>query len=143
MSEKINKSNILVIRPKLKIGVDQVDYLIQDSGNVEQLMDRRDVPSGDSCFTDLKPAIKKFMGSGPSLVVVDLEQVTWMNSTSLGDLVDLYHDLEANGSKLALVNPNLRVKTIFDVTQLEQVFSVFETMARGVTYLRTGRKPGI
>jgi len=28
------------------------------------------------------------------------------------------------------------------VTQLDRVFNVFESMERGVTYLRTGRKPG-
>jgi anti-anti-sigma factor len=142
MNEKIDKSNILVIRPKIKMGTDQIDFLILDSGGGEQLMDRRDVPSGVSCFAGLKPVILKVLGSSPSLMLVDLGQVTWMNSTSLGDLVDLYHDMESDQGKLAMVNPNPRVKTIFEVTQLDRVFSVFDTMERGVTYLRTGRKPG-
>ena len=142
MNDKIDKSNILVIRPKLKVGTDQIDFLILDSGGGEQLMDRQDVPDGNSCFADLKPIIQKVLGSAPSLVVVDLGQVTWMNSTSLGDLVDLYHEMESGHGKLAMINPNPRVKTIFEVTQLDRVFCVFESMERGVTYLRTGRKPG-
>ncbi len=142
MNERINKANILVIRPKIKVGSDQIDFLVLDSGDGEQLMDRQDVPSGVSCFADLKPVIQKTMGSAPALVVVDLEQVIWMNSTSLGDLVDLYHEMESGQGKLAMVNPNPRVKTIFEVTQLDRVFSIFESMERGVTYLRTGRKPG-
>jgi len=76
------------------------------------------------------------------LVVVDLGQVTWMNSTSLGDLVDLYHEMESGHGKLAMINPNPRVETIFEVTQLDRVFCVFDSMERGVAYLRTGRKPG-
>ena len=142
MNEKIDKSNILVIRPKLKIGTDQIDFLIMDSGDGEQLVDRQDVQSGVSCFADLKPVILKLLGSAPSLVLVDLAQVTWMNSTSLGDLVDLYHDMESGHGKLAMVNPNPRVKTIFEVTQLDRVFNVFNTTERGVTYLRTGKKSG-
>ena len=142
MNERIDKSNILVIRPKLKVGTDQIDFLILDSGDGEQLMDRQDVASGVSCFADLKPVILKVLGSAPSLVLVDLGQVTYMNSTSLGDLVDLYHDMESGRGKLAMVNPNPRVKTIFEVTQLDRVFNVFDSLERGVTYLRTGRKPG-
>ena len=142
MNERINNANILVIRPKIKVGTDQIDFLVLDSGDGEQLMDRQDIPSGASCFADLKPVIQKVMGAAPSLVIMDLDQVTWMNSTSLGDLVDLYHDMESSQGKLAMVNPNPRVKTIFEVTQLDRVFSVFESMERGVTYLRTGKKPG-
>ena len=89
MANHIDQSNILVIRPKLKMGTDQIDFLILDSGGGEQLMDRQDVVAGASCFADLKPIILKLLGEAPSLVLVDLGQVTWMNSTSLGDLVDL------------------------------------------------------
>ena len=142
MNDKIDKTNILVVRPKIKMGTDQIDFLILDSGGGEQLMDRQDATLGKSCFADLKPIIIKVLGAAPPLVLVDLGQVTWMNSTSLGDLVDLYHDMESGHGKLAMVNPNPRVKTIFEVTQLDRVFSVFDSTERGVTYLRTGRKPG-
>jgi anti-sigma B factor antagonist len=58
-------------------------------------------------------------------VVLDLTNVTQMDSMGLGTIVSLYASAKANGCDLKLINLSKRVREIFRVTNLLSVFEVY------------------
>lgn len=73
-------------------------------------------------------------------VVVDLEQVTFLDSTGLGVLVAAHKALRAAGHGFALVCSTPRVLRIIEITGLDRVFTVHPdaTAALGAS----GASPG-
>jgi anti-anti-sigma factor len=143
MNETSKPSRIMVIRPRAQVRSGQIDVLYLDDESNEQLVLRHPLESGSGpWFKEIHPKIQNVLGSVISLVLLDLSEVFWLNSASLGDMVDLHKQIETSAGKLAMVNPSPRVKSIFDVTQLDRYFEVFDSLERGITYLRTGKKPG-
>jgi anti-sigma B factor antagonist len=143
MSDETPKSTILVIRPRPRVGTGQTDVLLMDIESCEELVHRQACPNTAPWFKALTPRIRDILASGITMVLLDLREVTYVNSTSLGNMVDLQQVIETNGGKLVLVNPNPRVSAIFEVTQLDKVFTVFDSLERGAKYLRTGHEPQI
>lgn len=58
-------------------------------------------------------------------VVLDLTNVTQMDSMGLGAIVSLYASAKAAGCELKLINLSKRVREIFRVTNLLSVFEVY------------------
>jgi len=58
-------------------------------------------------------------------VILDLTNVTQMDSMGLGAVVSLYASAKAAGCDLKLINLSKRVKEIFRVTNLLSVFEVY------------------
>jgi anti-anti-sigma factor len=143
MIKNNNHSRIMVIRPRPRVGAGQIDVLYLDVDNCEEVIHRIPFPGPAPWFKSLFPQIRTVFESGITLVAVDLRDVSYLNSASLGDLVDLHKEIEANGGKLVLVNLCPRVQNIFEVTQLNRIFAILETMENGAKFLRTGQRPQI
>lgn len=143
MSSNNHHSRIMVIRPRPRVGAGQIDVLFLDVDNCEEVVSRIPFPGPAPWFKSLFPQIHKVFDSGITLVAVDLRDVAYVNSASLGDLVDLSKEIETNGGKLVLVNLCPRVETIFEVTQLNRIFAILETIENGAKFLRTGQRPQI
>jgi anti-sigma B factor antagonist len=60
--------------------------------------------------------------------VLDLSDVPYMDSAGLGILTNSYVSHQKNGRKLLLVGVNERVQTLFQITKLDQLFSIFPTV---------------
>jgi anti-sigma B factor antagonist len=58
-------------------------------------------------------------------VILDLTNVTQMDSMGLGSIVSLYASAKAAGCDLKLINLSKRVREIFRVTNLLSVFEVY------------------
>jgi anti-anti-sigma factor len=56
-------------------------------------------------------------------VVLDLTNVTYMDSSGLGAIVGLYISAKAAKGRLKLINLNERLKEIFSITRLGQVMA--------------------
>jgi anti-sigma B factor antagonist len=57
-------------------------------------------------------------------LVVDLETVTFMDSTAIDALVGLHNEATAAGKQLTLCHIPARVQRLLDITGLNQVFGV-------------------
>jgi anti-sigma B factor antagonist len=65
-------------------------------------------PEGELDITsvgDLRAAMSKALREGAGAVVVDLSQVTFIDSSGLGALVELHSRLRRRGRRLAVVAP--------------------------------------
>ena len=69
--------------------------------------------------------------AGDACVVVDLSGVTFIDSTGLGVLIGGLKRARENGS-LSLVCPQSRVRRVFEITGLTQVFTFFDELDEAV-----------
>lgn len=64
-----------------------------------------------------------------TLLIVNLEQVEFMNSSGLVSLARALKNARTSGCRLVLCNLQPSVKLIFELTQLDSVFEIFDTCA--------------
>jgi anti-sigma B factor antagonist len=78
---------------------------------------------------DLIPQNKK--------IVLNLGQVTYIDSGGLGTLVALYTSARNNGSSIKLANLTQRVGDLLQVTKLLTVFDVYDSEERALESFRS------
>jgi anti-sigma B factor antagonist len=66
-------------------------------------------------------------------IVIDLGEVSYIDSSGLGTLVGLYTSGKAAGCEIKLAKLNRRVKDLLQITKLLTVFEVYEEEAKAVT----------
>lgn len=69
---------------------------------------------------------------GTNRIVLDLTDVSYMDSSGLGALVSIYLSAKRQNCELKLVNLNQRLKELFRLTRLSKIFEGHEEML-GVT----------
>ena len=73
---------------------------------------------------DLWSAIDAAIASGHSEVLLDLTDLTFVDSTGLGVFVRAGKELRAAGGGLVLRSPGDRVANLLSITRLEEVFEI-------------------
>ncbi len=89
----------------------------------------RELINGGSA-TDTAPTfqdkVRNVIGvSQPRTIVLDLTDVSYMDSTGLGALVGLYVSAKRSGKQLKLINLSARVQELLRLTKLINVFESF------------------
>jgi len=64
----------------------------------------------------------------PKKVVLDLTNVSYLDSSGLGALVGIYLTAKRQGCELRLINLNQRLKELFRLTRLATIFEGHEEM---------------
>ncbi len=70
----------------------------------------------------LKSTVKPLLSHGGT-VVLDLTNVSYMDSSGLGAIVSLYVSAKAASCQLSLINLNKRLKELFSLTRLGEVMA--------------------
>jgi anti-sigma B factor antagonist len=70
----------------------------------------------------LKTMVKPLLSQSKS-VVLDLTNVSYLDSSGLGAIVGLYVSAKAADSQLKLINLNQRIKELFSITRLGEVMA--------------------
>jgi anti-sigma B factor antagonist len=76
---------------------------------------------------EFKDAMRAQTDDGPDLVVLDLSQVDFIDSSGLGAIVAAMKHM-GTGRKLALAGLTPTVQRVFQLTRMDSVFSVFPTL---------------
>lgn len=76
------------------------------------------------------PALRERLQAvrGPGVQVLDLHEVTFLDSTGLGVLVGALKRSRETGGSLRLVISEQRILRIFEITGLTDVFSIFPSV---------------
>ena len=82
---------------------------------------------GGPDFDKFKGEIHEVLEEGFKNVILDMSGVPWINSTGLGILITGYHSVKAAEGSMKICNVKERVLSIFYISQLENIFEVFET----------------
>jgi anti-sigma B factor antagonist len=77
---------------------------------------------------ELKDHVNRAIESGKTKLVLDLTDATFIDSTTLGILVSGMKRLRPRGGMLAVLCPDPTMARIFDITGLNRMFSVHDTL---------------
>jgi anti-sigma B factor antagonist len=76
---------------------------------------------------ELKEELLRVIRDGATLVVVDLTETTFIDSTGLGVLIRGVERLKTEGGRLAVVCVDPNMVKVFEVTGLDRVLSIYPT----------------
>ena len=77
--------------------------------------------------SEVKSRIKELLDKQTKKMILNLARVDFINSSGLGVLVSLLRDVRLANSKLAITNPSPYVREIFEITQLINIFDIYES----------------
>jgi anti-sigma B factor antagonist len=84
---------------------------------------------GSSALRDL---LRDMVGKGEKKILLNLGDVSYIDSSGIGELVSGFTTVTNSGGQLKLLNLNKRVKDLLQITKLYTVFDVHEDEAGAV-----------
>jgi anti-sigma B factor antagonist len=81
---------------------------------------------------ELKQKVLDELAAGTSKVLVDFARAGYIDSSGLGVLVSLAKRLRDEGGELRLSNLNDDLRTLFELTKLDTLFSIADTRERAL-----------
>jgi anti-sigma B factor antagonist len=86
---------------------------------------------GDGAST-LRDDIRDLSAKGDKKILMNLSEVTYIDSSGIGELVSGFTTVTNHGGQLKLLGLSKRVKDLLQITKLYTVFEVFEDEAAAV-----------
>src|SRR5688572_14362933 len=96
----------------------------RDGVTILDLKGKITIGSGD---LELRNAVHDAVNGGAKNILVNLSEVTTIDSSGVGELVSSYTTVTNRGARLRLVNLPAKVQDVLTVTQLITVFDVYDT----------------
>jgi anti-anti-sigma factor len=81
----------------------------------------------------LKEAVSEAMKNGNPRLVIDMEGVTFVDSSGLGSVVSALKQVRTSKGDLRLAAPNQQVRVVLELTTLDRVFPYFATVEEALT----------
>jgi anti-anti-sigma factor len=81
----------------------------------------------------LKDAISEALKSGQAKVVIDMEGVSFVDSTGLGSVIAALKQIRGSQGDLRLAAPNQQVRVVLELTTLDRVFPYYSTVEEALT----------
>ena len=103
----------------------------RQNGNVCLLDVGGKITLGDGSVV-IREAVKKLVADGTKNIVLNLGEVTYIDSSGIGELVAAFTSVSNNGGNLKLLNLTKRVQDLLQITKLYTVFEVFNDEASAV-----------
>lgn len=97
----------------------------QDEGNVIIFKVDGDI----ECFTvpQLKEAFSQQLVKSPSHIIIDMADVTYVDSSAIGLFVSTHQSMEKLGYGLGLVNVNKETMQLFKLTYVDQILEIYSS----------------
>ena len=80
----------------------------------------------------LREMLRDMVAKNQNKILLNLADVTYIDSSGIGELVSAYTTVTNTGGQLKLLNLNKRVKDLFQITKLYTVFEVKEDEADAI-----------
>jgi anti-sigma B factor antagonist len=84
---------------------------------------------------EFKAALAAAIDAGASRIVVDLTETGFLDSTALGVLIGVIKRLRSQGGHLTIVNTDDAIAKTFEITGLDQIFTLCATRDEAVAAL--------
>jgi anti-sigma B factor antagonist len=84
---------------------------------------------GSSALRDL---LREMVGKGQKKILLNLGEVSYIDSSGIGELVSGFTTVTNNGGEMKLLNLNKRVKDLLQITKLYTVFDVHDEEAHAI-----------
>ena len=80
----------------------------------------------------LRDTLRAMVGKSQKKILLNLGEVSYIDSSGIGELVSGFTTVTNSGGELKLLNLNKRVKDLLQITKLYTVFDVHEDEAHAV-----------
>jgi anti-sigma B factor antagonist len=84
----------------------------------------------------LREAVKDLMTAGKKKVVLNMSNVTYIDSAGLGILVAAYVSAKTQGASIRLCALGLKFREVLQITRLLTIFEVYDTPAAAIHSFR-------
>ena len=92
-----------------------------------------------SSARELIASLEDAMSAQSPQVILDMSGVEFMNSAGVREIVRLHEEVKQRGGRLQIANPSDRVRRIFSIVGLNNLFNLVEDAAIGLgIHSRTG-----
>ena len=102
------------------------------SGNVVVVEVSGKITLGEGGYTVLKDKMRSLVQQGHKKLLLNLGDVSYVDSAGLGEIVQAYATVNKNGGTLKLLNVTKRIKDLLSITKLLTVFDTFDNEAEAV-----------
>jgi anti-sigma B factor antagonist len=86
----------------------------------------------------LREKVKSLMAEGKKKVVLNMDNITFIDSAGLGTLVAAHHSVKTQGASLRLCHLGSKFQEVLQITKLLTVFDVYKTEAEAVSSFSKG-----
>ena len=76
--------------------------------------------------SNFRQEISEIVLTGADTILIDFQDVSFMDSSGLGALVLSLKTVRAAGSKLVICSINEQIRILFELTSMDRVFDIFE-----------------
>jgi anti-sigma B factor antagonist len=73
--------------------------------------------------------VAEFAATKPRFLLIDLENVSFMDSSGLGALVSALKTIRSVNGELAVCSLSEQVKMLFDLTSMSKIFTIYANQA--------------
>lgn len=80
----------------------------------------------------LRESLRTLTSVRDAKILLNLEEVTYIDSSGIGELVSGFTNLQEQGGQLKLLNLTKRVRDLLQITKLYTVFEVFDDEAAAI-----------
>jgi anti-sigma B factor antagonist len=106
-TEKIKKGDVVILSLKGKLTIGKGDVL-------------------------LRKHIDEALANNEKKIVLNMKDVSYMDSSGVGELVSSFTSVNNRGGKLKLLNLSTKVHDLLQITQLLRVFEIFDNEKEAV-----------
>lgn len=86
---------------------------------------------GEEC-QHLRETIRGQLSEGTKSILLNLGDISYIDSTGIGELVSAFTSVSRQGGQLKLLNLTKKVHDLLQITKLATVFDIFEDEAKAV-----------
>ncbi|HET9219311.1 MAG TPA: STAS domain-containing protein [Terriglobia bacterium] len=90
---------------------------------------------GEGTIT-LRDALQKLLNRGERKVLMNLEDVDYVDSAGLGELITAFTTVRAHGGQLKLLKLTHRIHDLLQITKLLTVFDSFDNETEAIKSMR-------
>ena len=89
----------------------------------------------------LRQVLTTAVAGGGRACLLDLEQLTYLDSSGVGSLVEMYRHVTHRGGQLKLLHPSACARRVLGITHLTAVFDIFDDEPEAVRNLSAAAAP--
>lgn len=102
----------------------------EEGGGVVVITPTADIDMSRS--PELRTAIQQAMGGGISKLIVNLDEVNYMDSSGLATLVEAMRTANTSNTQLILTAMHPKVRAIFDIARLDSFFTIIDSVEQAI-----------
>lgn len=101
-----------------------------DNVSILDLKGKITIGAGDVMLRD---HINRVLEQGERSILLNMADVTYMDSSGMGELISSYTSVTKRGGKLKLLNLPVKIRDLLQITQLITIFEVYDGESEAVS----------